>query len=47
MKVSDLRTGGYTISEMRNVAYDLGLPEHVFTERTLRNPERRWFSTRQ
>jgi hypothetical protein len=47
MKVSDLRTGGHTISEMRRIDYDLGIPESVFTERTLRNPERRWFSTRQ
>ncbi len=47
MKVSDLRSGGHTISEMRNITYDLDLPENVFTERTLRNPPRRWFSTRQ
>ena len=46
MKVSDLRTGGHTISEMRNITYDLALPASVFTERTLRNPERKWFSTR-
>ncbi len=46
MKVSDLRTGGHTISEMRSIAYDLGIPEQVFTERTLRNPQREWFSTR-
>lgn len=45
MRVSDLRSGGYTLSEMRNITYDLGLPESVFTERTLRNPPRRWFST--
>ena len=45
MRVSDLRSGGYTLSEMRNITYDLGLPEDVFTERTLRNPPRRWFST--
>lgn len=47
MKVSDLRSGGHTISEMRNITYDLDLPENVFTERTLRNPPRKWFSTRQ
>jgi len=46
MKVSDLRTGGHTISEFRNVEYDQGIPENVFTERTLRNPPRQWFSGR-
>jgi outer membrane lipoprotein-sorting protein len=46
MKVSDLRTGGYTVAEFRDVQYDLGIPEDVFTERTLRNPPRQWFSSR-
>ncbi|MFV1985961.1 MAG: outer membrane lipoprotein-sorting protein [Gemmatimonadota bacterium] len=46
MKVSDLRSGGATVSEFRNVEYDLGIPESVFTERTLRNPPRRWFSSK-
>ncbi len=45
MKVSDLRSGGQTESEFRNVEYDLGIPADVFTERTLRNPSRQWFST--
>lgn len=43
MKVSDLRSGGHTISEFRNVQYDLKIPKSVFTERTLRNPSRQWF----
>lgn len=46
MRVSDLRSGGHTISEFRNVQYDLDIPESLFTERTLRNPSRRWFSAR-
>ncbi len=46
MKVSDLRSGGTTVSEFRNVEYDLGIPESVFTERTLRSPSRQWFSVR-
>ncbi len=46
MKVSDLRSGGHTVSEFRNVQYDLDIPESVFTERTLRSPSRRWFSVR-
>jgi outer membrane lipoprotein-sorting protein len=43
MKVSDLRAGGFTVSEFRNVEYDIGVPDDVFTERTLRNPPRQWF----
>ncbi len=43
MKVTDVRSGGYTISEFRNVEYDLGIPDDVFTERTLRSPSRTWF----
>jgi outer membrane lipoprotein-sorting protein len=43
MKVSDLRSGGHTISEFRDVEYDIGVPDDVFTERSLRNPPRQWF----
>jgi outer membrane lipoprotein-sorting protein len=43
MKVADVRTGGYTVSEFRNIEYDLGIPDDVFTERTLRSPSREWF----
>jgi outer membrane lipoprotein-sorting protein len=46
MKASDLRSGGYTVTEFRNVQYDLDIPESVFTERTLRNPPRQWFKVR-
>ncbi len=46
MKASDLRSGGHTISEFRNVQYNLNIPKSVFTERTLRNPSRRWFSVK-
>lgn len=46
MKVSDLRSGGDTVSEFTDVEYDLGIPEDVFTERTLRNPPRQWLSVR-
>ncbi|MFH1756182.1 MAG: outer membrane lipoprotein-sorting protein [Candidatus Latescibacterota bacterium] len=44
MKVSDLRSGGSTISEFRNIEYNLGIPDDVFTERTLRSPSRQWFT---
>ncbi len=42
-KVSNLRSGGYTISEFRGIEYDLDIPDSVFTERSLRNPPNRWF----
>lgn len=42
MKVSDLRTGGYTLNEMRFIHYDVGIPADVFSERSLRNPPRQW-----
>ena len=44
MKVSDHRTGGYTFSEMRFIKYDIGLPDEVFTERSLRTPPQEWLS---
>jgi hypothetical protein len=46
MKVSDLRSGGHTLAEFKNISYDLGIPDDVFTERTLRNPPRKWFRGR-
>jgi hypothetical protein len=46
MRAADLRSGGETVSEFSNVEYDLGVPEDLFTERTLRNPPRQWLSGR-
>jgi hypothetical protein len=42
MKASDLAKKAHTINEMRYVHYDLGLPEDVFSERSLRTPPRKW-----
>lgn len=42
MKASDLRSGGQTITQMRGIKYDLGLPGSVFAERSLRNPPQKW-----
>ncbi|MGM0577636.1 MAG: outer membrane lipoprotein-sorting protein [Myxococcota bacterium] len=42
MKASDLRSGAYTVSQMRGVQYDTGLPERIFAERSLRNPPRKY-----
>lgn len=41
-RVSDLLTGGKTDMQFRYIKYDVGLPESVFTERSLRNPPREW-----
>jgi len=46
MKVSDLRSGGHTLAEFRNIDYDIGVTEEVFAERSLRNPPRKWFRSR-
>jgi hypothetical protein len=46
MRMSDLETGGYTVAEFRFASYDIGIPESVFTERSLRNPPRQWLQRR-
>ena len=37
-RVSDLLGGGKTDMQFRFIKYDIGLPEQVFSERSLRNP---------
>jgi len=41
-RVSDLLTGGKTDMQFRHIKYDVGIPENVFTERSLRAPPRDW-----
>ncbi len=41
-RVSNLDSGGHTDMQFRYIAYDLGMPADVFTERSLRNPPRQW-----
>lgn len=41
-RVSDLASGGSTDMQFRFIAYDLGIPEDVFSERSLRTPPREW-----
>ncbi len=41
-RVSDLLGGGKTDMQFRYIGYDIGLPEDVFTERSLRNPPQDW-----
>ena len=38
--VKDLNTGGSTINTFKNIEYDIGLKENIFTERFLRRPPR-------
>jgi outer membrane lipoprotein-sorting protein len=42
IKVSDLKSDSYTLNEIRFVKYDLGIPESVFGERSIRNPPQQW-----
>lgn len=41
-RVSNLESGGHTDMQFRFIAYDLGMPADVFTERSLRNPPKQW-----
>lgn len=41
-RMSDLRSNGSTTVTYSEVAYDLGLPDEVFTERYLRREPRQW-----
>ena len=41
-RVSNLESGGQTDMQFRYIAYDLGMPDDVFTERSLRNPPKKW-----
>lgn len=41
-KVSDLQTEAYTLMEFRNITYNLGFDDDVFSERSLRRPPLQW-----
>ncbi|GEA02627.1 hypothetical protein KUL17_15240 [Alteromonas sp. KUL17] len=41
-KVTDLVSGGYTLMEFRGIEYDIGLPDSIFSERSLRVPPQRY-----
>jgi len=41
-KVSDLKSGGHTVSVFSKIQYDLGIPDDIFTERYLRRAPRKW-----
>lgn len=42
MRMSDLDSGSYTITQFAFSEYDIGLPDDIFSERSLRNPPRQW-----
>jgi hypothetical protein len=42
VRMEDLDSGGYTVNQFRFSEYDIGLPERIFSERSLRNPPRDW-----
>lgn len=41
-KVSDLKSGGHTVSVFSKIEYDLGIQDKIFTERYLRRAPREW-----
>lgn len=41
-RITDVESGGYTDLQFRYIAYDLGMPEDLFGERSLRNPSGQW-----
>ncbi len=40
--MTDHRTGGHTDLEYKDVSYDIGLPDEIFSERYLRKPPRKY-----
>ena len=41
-KVTNLESGGNTVSVFSKISYDRGITENIFTERFLRRPPRQW-----
>lgn len=41
-RITDLQSNGYTDLQFRYIKYDLGLPDELFSERSLRNPPAEW-----
>ena len=40
--MTDSRSGNKTITTYKTVVYDLGIPDDVFTEKSLRKAPRKW-----
>ncbi|CAM3636321.1 outer membrane lipoprotein-sorting protein [Parendozoicomonas haliclonae] len=45
-KITDLERGSSTEMQMRGIQYDIGLPQSLFSERSLRNPPVQWLKGR-
>lgn len=45
-KASDLLNGGHTLLQFRRIRYDLGLPQSLFSERSLRKAPAKWLASR-
>lgn len=41
-KITQLSDGSYTEMQFRNVKYNVGLPDEIFSERSLRTPPKKW-----
>jgi outer membrane lipoprotein-sorting protein len=41
-KITQHNDGSYTEMQFRNVKYNVGLPDDIFSERSLRNPPKAW-----
>lgn len=46
-RVEDLANGGATEMQFRHISYDLGLPETIFSERSMRTPPRQWLERKK
>ncbi|MBE8167410.1 MAG: outer membrane lipoprotein-sorting protein [Shewanella sp.] len=42
VSIKNLANGNSTIMQMRGIAFDLGIPQQIFNERSLRNPPSQW-----
>ncbi|WP_223669823.1 outer membrane lipoprotein-sorting protein [Kangiella shandongensis] len=46
-KILNLETDSVTYMQFRRPTYDIGVPQEVFTSRSLRNPPREWLEAKQ
>ncbi len=43
-KITQMSDGSYTEMQFRNVTYNIGLPDSIFSERSLRTPPKAWLN---
>ena len=46
-RISDLERHSSTEMQMRGIQYDIGLPDSIFSERSLRNPPKQWLGSKR